>query len=446
MGLEEAVQESAVAKFCYHLTVLIRGDLPKYVADLESYFRKSVSEAEGVVANCGRGIEDLGRSIEYGTGEGASYFYWNGDRYGINEEVHKGNCHEVLEHLKQKRVQYAKQHKVQRINHGKVLSILLDGQPLTTLDLTNHWYKDHVVRIQYVQDTIRTRVYIAENADWWFRRNMYDGPDDYQNYDIDRSRAAAFAQHANNIEGVRAEVVREKDVDEKFPSLDDIITSSEIRRSGLRVEHPAFEFKQRGRSIRYSCRLAKAELEMLALFGDSCRRPEWLCYDSNSWSPGQGRKIIRNLLGILAVNSPDLGHKHPYYWLWIADRNERAVQKALKTGFFEQSIRIDSLPALAALHERTMALKQQYGTGFYPRFTTTEVAKLGSLKKAPTRRALDDLTGIIASVWEPCLVERGDITRTSSHGKWFIPSSRLNLIWNILDQKGYIKKCPRCRI
>jgi len=412
----------SIGDYEYKETVFVFGDLTKYVTDLELYFRTNLGKCEEVINFLQRGLDGLNQRIEWYERDG-SWVYWDRNNcygYGIVEET---NYIQVQESLEEKRNFNKKLLAAQKINHGKLMNILFDGQELASLNLTNYAYPNHVVRIEYLEDlqeSIRMRVFFDESSG--FYKNI----------------AGAFANHANSSEGLYAECTIEDNVDEEILPLELIEFSGKLRRSKLRVKDPVFEVNLGRGKITYSYQFSKAELEMLNFFDpiNCIERTEWLPYASNTWSPSQARKIIRNLFGILTVEDRGGPGKNWYSQVYVDSRNRRQVQAAIDNGgVFTKTIDRESLPVLAAIYDRTLELKERHGNGFYPRFTDTEVANKTGLSKNETRSHLNNLVGVLAPVDMPYMFGDGyDHFYSGIVQKFFIPKSRLNLAGEILSK------------
>jgi hypothetical protein len=428
--LERVLQiPGADRPFEYIETVFVLGELMPYVSDLERYFRDSSSEIASAVDSKQRKINGLKDAIERYEKDKDKYHFFFFDRRDIHFEVTENNYKKVLQELERQEDFIKKASKVQRINHGKLMSILEDGADLESLELTNYAYYNHVVHIQY--DTVPDE----EGEEGFIRMRVFFNGDNYYHQEYGRS----FAGHANHFEGVEAVVKRELGIDDAdFPTLDEILSSGKPRRSKLRVNDPVFKIRTKGDEIEYSTTLTEAEVEMLRHCRGWCR-PDHLYYGSGMWSPHQGKKITRNLFGIIGIYDKHARWRKNYYSdFFVPEENKEAVERAKKDhGLFVKTIKKESLPALAFIYDRTVELREQFGSRFYPRFTIKEVSERINSKKKKTDTYLEDLTGVLAMMVEPVLIPKDeDSFWSTSQTKWFIPRSRMKLVRDILHSQG----------
>ena len=402
-------------------SVIISGDLNKYLEELEVWFRENAGDFYDAIGFYKRGVGKLEEAMK------SDYFYWdasrysltiavaeNAQRYGFPFTIEKHDADKALELLK-KILSTAKNiYRLQRINHSNLMGILEDNKNPNTLNLTNYAFKDYVTKIFYVDNTIRIQVF--SSAD-----HLGDV-------------TVSFAKYANRLEGVEAECIRETGVKEDIPSLESL-AKEKIRRSKLRVTPPSFEVNHASKS--YSIKLSKAELEMLRLCRGS-RRPDYLSFQSSTWSPYQGKKMVWNLFGILAIYDQGGGYSRKWYSeVFIPYDNREAIKKATTNGgFFNKTINPESMPVLENLYKRTTELKNTYGQDLYPQFNQVEMAKRTGMSKKQVRARLEDLTGVLAKVSLPYEIENLDtkylffsVTAT----RWFIPKARQELVKEILD-------------
>ncbi|TKJ17148.1 hypothetical protein CEE44_01265 [Candidatus Woesearchaeota archaeon B3_Woes] len=422
----------------YQETVFVYGDLEAYLKSLEMYFRESIGNIDESISNINRNLETLTRDIEFHETKDWP-FMWRPDMFRLPFEVDENNYHEAKEWF-EKYIEYTLELSTsQKINRGRIIEILDGREDINLLNLTNYGYPDHITRIQFSdsdREIIRMRIFFDENA--------------WDSYNKDRTHS--FARGACCIKGVGAEVVDEEGISEKIPPLDLFIENNEIRRSRLRVKSPVFTVTQEGDQIKYSVQLSAAEIEMLSHFSieryddgrisTSFERTEWLHYASQTWSPGQAKKILRNLLGIIGVEDRARRHQHWYSGFHIDSQNFDAYQNAINNGgVFEKTVDRESIPVLHSIHNRTTELKERYGKGFYPRFSVEEVSKRTGLNKEETREHMNHLTGILAPVIEPYMHVRGDYDHFYNDliQKWIIPKSRIGLTYQILGLSGMIK-------
>lgn len=405
--------------FQYINTVFVFGDLNAYVKELEEYFRSSQSDLDDGLRYRTRKLEQLTKDVERMQKNEFLARVWDTHDYGCPFSVSEDNWEEAKDWLEDRGNYVRKICRLQRINQGKLMEVIHDEDQIDSLDLTNLAYNDHVIRIQYAltqdfpfredgTETIRMRVYSTDP-----RTDM----------------AESFARKVNYTDNVKAMVIPEEKVDE-LPSLESLM-KPKTRRSTLRVRMPVFELDQ----LTYSCTLSNAEMEMLKILGQCFQSPDSLYYASPTWSPEQGKKLVRNLFGIVGLE--DRGrHRYSWYSHFFVDKSNReAVQKALNDGgVFRKTIDSESLPVLSAIHNRTIELREKYGWNFYPRFTIKEVSERTGLSKQKTKKCIQDLVGILATVMEPCMIttRKGDI-RSSVQYKWFIPQSRNNLVWELMQ-------------
>ena len=295
---------------------------------------------------------------------------------------------------------YQQQH---QINQGKVLDITDDNFSIESLNLTNFSYNDHVTRICQEscdgREVIKIRVF----------------------GDNDLKKGESFARHASRHEGIRANMKFESNAGEKLMPISDFLKNNKLRRSKLKVRDYPIDITLNDNGITYTIEIDEAGKEMLELFR-GLQSSDWLRYGSSTWSPDQGDKIIRNLFGVVGI---DIYHGFNGDWysgFFVPKENENQVHRVIEDdGIFTKTISKDSLPALSAIYNRTMELKEQYGSDFYPRFTVRETSRRSGLSLKDTRNHLDNLTGTIAFILD------------SKQYKWFIPKSRLDLVGDILE-------------
>ncbi|MBW2990574.1 hypothetical protein KY348_02605 [Candidatus Woesearchaeota archaeon] len=405
----------------YTDTVFVLGNLMSYVEDLERYFRGSAYQYDYGTEFFQRGLDSLIKSID--SHKKYSAFFWDGNGYDCPFYVDEKNYEQGLEFMKDRMSTIKKIARAQRVNQSNLMRILYDGKSLDSLDLTNYAYPNHIVRITHAvyqqpdkqsQESIRMRVFFNINA------GFHTG------------KAESFADRANHFEGVEAKCVEENDVDESIPSLDSV-AGGRIRRSRLQIKNPVFKVVKEESKITYSIQLSDAEVEMLKLC-NGFHRPQTLITDSNLWSPHQGKKIMRNLFGILAIEDRGKGYgRHWYAWVGPPSDNIKAIKQAKKNSVFSKSIDIESIPVLANIYNRTLELKNQYSQGFYPYFTPTEIANRTGISKQQVRDHMEQLTGVLAKVYLPYIVANYETYYTATVDKWFIPKSRMNLVKEILN-------------
>ena len=88
-------------------------------------------------------------------------------------------------------------------------------------------------------------------------------------------------------------------------------------------------------------------------------------------------------------------------------------------GYFEKSVKAESLPVLDAIRSRTIELKTAHGWNFYPKFSVTEVSKITGMNKNKTEECMNDLIGVLAVI-------------SINYPTWFIPKQRMGLAYEIL--------------
>jgi hypothetical protein len=394
-----------IEPYRYQETVFVTGDLPTYLDDLERYFRGSARDLQESTAHQERRLRDLNRVIESHERRGIGFLALNGIYdYGYPDRIDKNNYRQAREWCERRLRLVEKLHRVQRVNHGRLMGIIEDGERLEELDLTNYANIDSIVRIAYDDSygdgSIRMRIF-------------FDASDGFKYY------GQGFADHANGFDGVDAICEVEDHVTDDLPTLDTSLENGRIRRSRLRVSAPAFEVNHEDDEIVYSIELSEAEREMLRHFPSS--KPELIRYGSRMWSPYQGDVIMRNLFGIFGIVIEWGARKDWYRYVFVPSENEDAVKLALEgDGVFTKTVDRESLTVLSALHDRTKELRETHGSGFYPRFTVREAAHRGGLSMKKTREYLDHLIGVLA------------FTQDSKKYKWFIPRSRFDLVEEIL--------------
>ena len=256
----EPIDFENVDSFTYKNSVFIEGNLPAYLDDLESYFRKEAYNHDELMKFYDRQIKQLDRDVKSDLG-----FNFIENKYGTPIKVNKENFKYAKVWLSKKAEYSKKMNKAQRINAGKILNVIEDGLPLESMDLTNYSYEDHVIRIGHSNDGkeyVRIRVF-------------GNGIKDY---------GESFAKHANNYSDLRADVRIEPGVNEKMHPISHFLDNNKLRISKLRVKTPRFEINKVRNGIRYVIEIDSANKEMLQNIGERSMKPSSLRYNSRSWS------------------------------------------------------------------------------------------------------------------------------------------------------------------
>jgi len=425
--------------YTYKQTVFVSGKPKAYLNDLERYFKESWRDLCSFLGHMDRSAVRLHQAIELARSPNRlsdefhrPYLYEN---FGCPFQVTKDNADNAALWLEESMERTRNLIASQKINRTAILDALQREPGKDKLDITNYARNETIVRIEHPnlrrmeEGPLRMRIFYDESS---------EGP-------FDQDLAESFANRARNLRAnptIRSEVSVEPGVHEIPQDLNDYVKTGKIGRSSLRVSPPTFEVIPNGKGYSYVISLSEPDREMLSEFifenprgkldsTSSCT--ENLCFGSQTWSPQQGTKMIRNLMGIIGLTER-IGVRGRVWYssFYIPEVNFKALKTALKKGEFVKKVEKESLPVLKFVFDRTRELKERYGWNFYPRFSQQEVSHQTNMGERNARANLTNLTGVLAEVTIPkggCNVYRN---------KWFIPKNGIPLAWKILSSAGMV--------
>jgi len=327
--------------YAYRQTVFVSGDCRAYLNDLERYFKESWRDLCSSIGYIDRNAVRLQQAIEMAKSSGRlsddfhrPYLYEN---FGCPFQVTKETADSAALWLEESMERTKNLITSQKINHAAILNAIRGKTKQDRLDITNYARNEIIVRIEH-PNLLR----IAEEP---LRMRMFYDESSEEPYDLDL--AESFANRARMLRvnpHLKSGVTIESGVNELPPDLNDYVKSGKIGRSLLRLNTPTFEIAPSKKRYSYSILLSEPYREMLSEFifenprgkEDSTRScTENLCFGSQTWSPQQGTKMIRNLMGIIGLTER-IGVRGRVWYsdFYVPEVNFKALKTALKKGEF----------------------------------------------------------------------------------------------------------------
>ena len=393
----------------YRETVVIGGNVAAYLKDLGGYFRHSLEELYYSKNSLRKGIYRLNKAISSPNLFADDLMFRGEDNFGCPFEVNRHNIGDAKQWIMEEGQERTRLVQSQRINVRDIEEVLKGNAKLEELDLINYARAERgvITRMKGVGNGKSGGLLINV-----FFNNL--------GYKRDRDLTRSFADNARHL-GVNPRVTAEITTQENIDSIPNLSEYVNGRRqiSRLRIKQPAFRVLPTEGGFKYELDIIPPYDAMLAEFklgdrGFQDLHPSSLYFHSQNWSDNQGRTMLTNLFGILALWEKPGVHRNTYSFVYVPKSNQTALKKSFKSRVFTKEAGVVELKTLLNLYQRAEELRKKCPS-CYPRFSAGEMANRTGLAKEEVKKQLIGLTGILAESTE------GRMRR------WFLPRARTEL-------------------